>query len=79
MGGQEFKGGDAAEVSPVMAIRGPRKVGVVVTKVFSDEKARAVCEYDIIFCKTLFSSCWGGDKKDGAGAKLEKKYWTMPR
>lgn len=49
VGGEDVEGGDAAEVTPVLAIGGGPQGCVVVEDVFSGEEAGAVGEDDVVF------------------------------
>lgn len=54
MGGEEFEGGDTAEVSPMIAVWGPRQASVVVAQVFTDEEAGAVGKNEVVLLGEAF-------------------------
>ena len=47
--GEDLHGGEAAEVPPMVAVRGGSHGGPAVAEVFSAQQTRAVGEYEIVF------------------------------
>jgi len=66
VGGEEFEGGDAAEVAPVVTVGGGAEGGVVVEDVFAGEEAGAVGEGEVVFGEAVLEKGVGGDDDDEA-------------
>lgn len=64
--GEEFEGGDAAQVAPVVAVGGGSKGGVIVEDVFAGEEAGPVGEGDVVFGEAVLEEGVGGDDDDEA-------------
>lgn len=74
MGREDLDGADAAELPPVLAVRGPRHGGVAVAYDFPGEEKRAAGEYDVVSAEAFFDSGRRRDQKDWTGAEVEEEH-----
>lgn len=72
-GGEEFRGGDAAEVAPVRAVRSGDECGEVVGEAFAAGETGAVGEGEVVFGEALFGGGGGGDEEGEARAEAEEQ------
>lgn len=61
----------------MLAIGGPNKAGIIVTKMFSSKQPWTVSKDDVVFGETFLCKRRGRDKEDMARSKSEEKQRTM--
>lgn len=72
-GGEELRGGYAAEVAPVRAVRSGDEGGEVVGKALGAGKKGAVGEGEVVLGEALVGGGGGGDEEGRAGAEAEEE------
>lgn len=70
---EDLDGGDAAEVSPVVAVRGEGDVGVVIAEMLAGEEARAVGQDDVVFGEALANDRGRRNDNDKTRAKTQRE------
>lgn len=78
VGGQDFNGGDSAEAAPVVPIRGPHEIRVVVPEALGYEETGAVGEHDVVLGQAFFGCGRGRHHENRPGAEPEKHNRTVP-
>lgn len=77
MGGEELRGGNAAEVAPVGPVAGGAESGVVVGQVLRRRQVGAVGKGDVVGGEALLGGGSRGDNENLVGAKTEEEDRTM--
>ena len=70
-GGEDLDRGEAAEVAPVVAVRGEGDGGVVVANVLGRDEPGPVGENDVVFREAVLDGGRGGDDHDEPVAETE--------
>lgn len=77
MGGQDFNGGDSAEIAPVVPIGRPYEIRVVVSEPLGYNETRAICKDDVVFGQTFFDRGRRRHHENFAWPEPEKHNWTV--
>ena len=70
-GGEDLDGADAAEVPPVVAVRGGGDGGVVVAEVLARDEAGPVGEDDVVLGESFLHGGGGREDDEAAGPEAE--------